>query len=54
MEYREHLTRRQWILRFFFWHQGQYHMLYTGFDGISYQSALAFSSDLIHWTLKVW
>lgn len=37
---------------FVFWHQGQYHMLYTGFDGISYQSALAVSSDLIHWTFK--
>ena len=27
-------------------------MLYTGFDGQGYQSALAVSDDLIHWTHK--
>lgn len=37
---------------FVFFHRGQYHMLYTGFDGISYQSALAVSSDLMNWTFK--
>lgn len=37
---------------FVFWHRGQYHMMYTGFDGISYQSALAVSDDLIHWSFK--
>lgn len=37
---------------FVFMHHGKYHMLYTGFDGIGYQSALAVSDDLIHWTHK--
>ncbi len=37
---------------FVFWHQGMFHMLYTGFDGIGYQSALAVSEDLLHWTHK--
>jgi predicted GH43/DUF377 family glycosyl hydrolase len=34
---------------FVFYHQNQFFMLYTGFDGIGYQSALAVSGDLIHW-----
>jgi predicted GH43/DUF377 family glycosyl hydrolase len=34
---------------FLFRHRGKYFMLYTGFDGIGYQSALAFSDDLLHW-----
>jgi predicted GH43/DUF377 family glycosyl hydrolase len=34
---------------FVFRHQGKYFMLYTGFDGIGYQSALAVSDDLLHW-----
>jgi predicted GH43/DUF377 family glycosyl hydrolase len=29
---------------------GRFHMLYIGFDGTGYQSGLAASSDLIHWT----
>ncbi len=37
---------------FVFWHNGKFHMLYTGFDGTGYQSALAVSDDLIHWTHK--
>ena len=37
---------------FVFWHGGRFHMLYTGFDGQGYQSALAVSDDLIHWTHK--
>lgn len=37
---------------FVFWHNGKYHMLYTGFDGIGYQSALCVSDDLIHWKFK--
>ncbi len=37
---------------FVFWHGGRFHMLYTGFDGIGYQSALAVSDDLIHWDHK--
>ena len=34
---------------FVFWHQNKYYMLYTGFDGKGYQSALATSDDLLHW-----
>ncbi|MDR2375913.1 MAG: hypothetical protein LBD96_05680 [Treponema sp.] len=34
---------------FLFRHQGRYFMLYTGFDGIGYQSALAVSDDLLNW-----
>lgn len=34
---------------FVFWHRGQYFMIYSGFDGIGYQSALAKSRDLLHW-----
>lgn len=37
---------------FVFWHNGQFYMLYTGFDGIGYQSALAVSDDLLHWKHK--
>lgn len=37
---------------FVFWHGGQFHMLYTGFDGKGYQSALAVSDDLLHWKHK--
>lgn len=37
---------------FVFEHMGEYHMLYTGFDGQGYQSALAVSRDLLHWTHK--
>jgi len=34
---------------FVFFHGGKYYMVYTGFDGIGYQSALAQSDDLFHW-----
>jgi predicted GH43/DUF377 family glycosyl hydrolase len=34
---------------FVFRHQGRFFMLYTGFDGIGYQSAFAASDDLLHW-----
>lgn len=34
---------------FVFWHGGRYLMLYTGYDGIGYQSALAESNNLIDW-----
>jgi len=37
---------------FVFYHQGKYHMLYSGFDGEGYQSALATSDDLLNWTFK--
>lgn len=37
---------------FVFWHRDRFHMLYTGFDGVGYQSALAVSDDLLHWTHK--
>ena len=37
---------------FVFWHQDCFHMLYTGFDGSGYQSALATSTDLLNWTHK--
>jgi predicted GH43/DUF377 family glycosyl hydrolase len=35
---------------FVFYHQEQFYMLYTGFDGIGYQSGLAVSNDLLHWS----
>lgn len=35
---------------FVFYHQNQWYMMYTGFDGIGYQTALAVSQDLLHWT----
>lgn len=37
---------------FVFRHHGKFHMVYTGFDGRGYQSALAVSDDLLHWTHK--
>ena len=35
---------------FVFQHNGHFYMMYIGFDGIGYQTALAISEDLIHWT----
>ena len=37
---------------FVFEHNGQFYMLYTGYDGKGYQSALATSDDLLHWKHK--
>lgn len=37
---------------FVFAHNNQFYMLYTGYDGKGYQSALATSSDLVHWEPK--
>lgn len=37
---------------FVFRHKDCFYMLYTGFDGEGYQSALAVSDDLLHWTHK--
>lgn len=37
---------------FVFRHNHQFYMMYTGYDGKGYQSALAVSDDLIHWTPK--
>lgn len=37
---------------FVFRHKKCFYMLYTGYDGIGYQSALAVSDDLIHWKHK--
>lgn len=34
---------------FVFWHNGRYHMMHVGFDGIGYQTGLAVSDDLLHW-----
>ena len=34
---------------FVFVHDGQFHMLYIGFDGTGYQTGLAKSQDLVHW-----
>ncbi|MCD9020638.1 hypothetical protein K7P76_02305 [Cohnella sp. NL03-T5] len=34
---------------FVFYHQGRFMMMYVGFDGIGYQTALAESDDLIDW-----
>jgi predicted GH43/DUF377 family glycosyl hydrolase len=34
---------------FLFRHREKFFMLYTGFDGTGYQSALAVSDDLLHW-----
>ena len=33
-----------------YYHEGRWHMLYFGYDGNGYQSCLAMSDDLIHWT----
>lgn len=35
---------------FVFRHNHQFYMVYTGYDGKGYQSAVAVSDDLIHWT----
>lgn len=37
---------------FVFEHQGKFYMMYTGYDGKGYQSALATSDDLLHWQPK--
>lgn len=37
---------------FVFWHKDKFYMLYTGFDGKGYQSALATSEDLLNWEHK--
>jgi len=37
---------------FVFRHNGVFHMMYTGYDGKGYQSALATSDDLLHWKHK--
>lgn len=37
---------------FVFRHRDMFYMLYTGFDGVGYQSALAVSDDLLHWKHK--
>lgn len=34
---------------FVFWHEGQFHMLYTGWDGTGYQTGRAVSKDLVNW-----
>lgn len=35
-----------------FSHNGRFYMSYLGFDGVSYQTALAVSDDLLHWEKK--
>ena len=35
-----------------FSHNGRFYMSYIGFDGMSYQTALAVSDDLLHWEKK--
>lgn len=37
---------------FVFFHNGQFYMMYVGFDGAGYQTGLAVSRDLIRWTKK--
>lgn len=37
---------------FVFQHNGQFYMMYVGFDGTGYQTALAVSSDLLNWKPK--
>ena len=34
---------------FVFWHNDRYYLMYFGYDGIGYQTALATSQDLFHW-----
>ncbi|MGB9606046.1 MAG: hypothetical protein ACPL88_09240, partial [Bryobacteraceae bacterium] len=34
---------------FVFWHEGQYYMLFVGFDGTGYQTGLASSRNLTEW-----
>ncbi|MEG0767998.1 MAG: hypothetical protein RR482_09800, partial [Clostridia bacterium] len=33
-----------------FYHNGRYHLLFVGFDGTGYQTGLAVSDDLLHWS----
>lgn len=35
---------------FVFYHNDKYYMMYVGFDGRGYQTGLALSDDLLHWT----
>ncbi|MFC4601566.1 hypothetical protein [Cohnella hongkongensis] len=35
---------------FVFWHNGRYMMMYIGYDGRGYQTALAESDDLLNWS----
>lgn len=37
---------------FVFRHQDKFYMMYTGYDGKGYQTALATSDDLLHWSHK--
>lgn len=37
---------------FVFHHDGKFHMTYLGFDGTGYQTGLASSTDLLHWTRR--
>ncbi len=37
---------------FVFWHRDRYYMMYIGFDGTGYQTALAASVDLLHWQFE--
>ena len=37
---------------FVFHHEGKFHMTYLGFDGTGYQTGLASSTDLLHWTRR--
>lgn len=37
---------------FVFHHDGKFHMTYLGFDGTGYQTGLATSTDLLHWTRR--
>lgn len=37
---------------FVFYHGDLFHMLYVGFDGLGYQTAMAVSEDLINWRTK--
>jgi predicted GH43/DUF377 family glycosyl hydrolase len=34
---------------FVFEHRGRFYMMYVGYDGMGYQTALAVSDDLLHW-----
>ncbi|MCC5835184.1 MAG: hypothetical protein JJU20_10655 [Opitutales bacterium] len=35
---------------FVFWHEGRYWMTFVGFDGVGYQTGIAYSVDLTSWT----
>lgn len=37
---------------FVFWHNGQFYMMFVGYDGIGYQTGMAVSDDLLHWETK--